>query len=148
MTPSEVRELVMKEHEEFRRRMHSLNLALGRAGRGHTMAVNDLRAQILEFCSAAEAHMQLEEKHLYPVIERIDAWGPIRAQHMKEEHDAQRAALTKLRDEAQGGQMALFVECAKQFMTSFAADFAQEEKELLSPELLRDDAVSIDQVTE
>src|SRR5207245_2508532 len=58
---------------------------------GHRAAV--LAGAIATFSSELRAHLAAEEELLGPVLERIDAWGPVRLDLLRTEHAHQRAVL-------------------------------------------------------
>src|SRR5438552_10156278 len=56
-----------------------------------------LAGAIAIFGNDLRAHLATEEELLGPILERIDAWGPVRLGLMRAEHAHQRAVLDALR---------------------------------------------------
>src|SRR3954454_8554403 len=95
--------------------------------------VGDLHEQM-------EKHLATEEALLGPVLERIDAWGPVRLDLMRAEHAHQRAVLAVLRSDRAGGlPSALFAPRVLGLLDDVSADMDAEDKDLLDPRVLRDD---------
>ena len=64
---------------------------------------------------------------------------------MKEEHSRQRAVLNQLADLEWRGDTATLVDAVRNLARDIREDMCREERELLNPELLRDDVISIAQ---
>ncbi len=95
-------------------------------------------------CDLLEDHLAFEDEVLEPVLRRIDAWGAERARRLREEHAEQRMRLRQLRrDVATAPALALARE-VQPFLETLLTDMAAEERDVLDPDLLRDDAVSVE----
>jgi len=64
---------------------------------------------------------------------------------MREEHARQRAQLSQLANVEWRATVAELVEAVQKFAKDVREDMCNEENELLNPELLRDDVISIAQ---
>lgn len=146
-SPSVVRERVLFEHRLLRAQLAELEQAANRVLAGKDAALV-LRRLGLEMLDALETHMDNEERALVPTLEAIDSWGIVRVARLEEDHAHQRAVIAALRDDVDGSSNKLDAEIADEvrwFIGLLRKDMAREERELLSPELLRDDAVVVGQ---
>ena len=145
MKPSEIRSRVLAEHADLRKCLAEIEAITAHVLAGHELGERNLRQVATALCTGLEQHLAMEEVLLLPAIREVDAWGPVRADHMRQEHQAQRAALARLLGMA--GQVAI-VELARTvqaFAKTLLEDMKLEERELLNPNLLRDDVISIEQ---
>jgi len=145
MKPSEVRARVLDEHVQIRAMLVEVESNAGRALSGDAHAREQLRPMALELYSRLHAHMCMEDSLLYPAICDADAWGHVRGARMREEHTRQRAQLSQLANVEWRATFAELVEAVQKFVKDVREDMCNEENELLNPELLRDDVISIDQ---
>jgi iron-sulfur cluster repair protein YtfE (RIC family) len=102
-----------------------------------------LAGAIATFGSDLRAHLATEEELLGPILERIDAWGPIRLGLMRAEHAHQRAVLDALRTDYKLGAEGM-AKRAWSLTTDVLADMEAEERDLLAENVLRDDPLSLD----
>jgi iron-sulfur cluster repair protein YtfE (RIC family) len=95
------------------------------------------------FGADLRAHLATEEELLGPILERIDAWGPVRLGLMRAEHAHQRAVLEALRTDSKlpGQELA---RRAFSLIADVLADMEAEERDLLAESVLRDDPLSLD----
>ena len=145
MKPSEVRARVLDEHVQIRALLAEVESFAQRALNGDAYDGAQLRAKTIELYTRLDAHLSLEDALLYPAIRDADAWGPLRAEQMKEEHARQRAVLTELADLEWRGDTPVLVGALRSVARDIREDMCREERELLNPELLRDDVISIAQ---
>ncbi len=144
LRPSEVRARVLDEHVQIRAMLAEVESLAGRAvGDAHCLA--QLRAKTIELYNRLDAHMSIEDALLYPAIYDADAWGHVRAARMKEDHARQRVALGQLVDMQWRPDTAELVRAVQNLTRDIRDDICAEEGELLNPELLRDDVISIAQ---
>jgi iron-sulfur cluster repair protein YtfE (RIC family) len=142
--PSEVRARVLDEHVQIRAMLVELESLAGRALDGDAHGGAQLRVKMIELHAVLDAHMSMEDALLYPAICDADAWGELRGERMKEEHRRQRAVLSQLADRERG-DTATLVDALRSLARDIREDMCKEERELLHPELLRDDVISIAQ---
>jgi hemerythrin-like domain-containing protein len=91
------------------------------------------------------AHLAYEEALLFPILEDDLPLGPQRLQRLREEHARQRAdfhRLYALRDSNDTRELATRL---RRLAMAVLADMEHEERELLTPDVIRDDAVVVDQ---
>ena len=145
MKPSEIRSLVLAEHADLRKCLAEIEAITAHVLTGHELGERNLREVAFGLCTGLEQHLAMEEALLLPAIREVDAWGPVRADHMQQEHQAQRAALARLLGMASDAAIVELARTVQAFARTLIEDMKLEEKELLNPNLLRDDVVSIDQ---
>jgi hypothetical protein len=104
-------------------------------------AIGDIHATL-------EVHLRFEEKVLIDILNDDLPLGPARAARLKDEHTKQRATLTHLHDEARAAPQRPILAAKLAFLTSWLLDdMAEEERSLLTPDVVRDDVVAVDQAT-
>jgi hypothetical protein len=133
--PSEVREQVGNQHLQLRILFVEVRAALE----------SDPRAAIERLVREVWQHLDFEDRLLVPALREVDAWGRLRAEQIAAEHASQRAALGVLRQLARHGDRRLAVDGARGLIDELTADMDAEERDLLDPDLLRDDVIAIDQ---
>ncbi|MBC8134004.1 MAG: hemerythrin domain-containing protein [Deltaproteobacteria bacterium] len=102
-------------------------------------AIGDIRTTM-------EIHLAFEERVLVPLLDGDLPLGPERARRMLAEHGRQRAVLASLHREAvEVGELpTLSIKLG--FLTSWLlADMEEEERDLLIPDVIRDDQITINQ---
>jgi hypothetical protein len=145
LKPSEVRTRIAKEHAHIRLLLTEIEALAARALCGGAESAARLHTSTVELYTMLEAHISLEDELLCPAIEEADAWGSIRAARMKEEHAAQRAALAHLARIEARENTAELARSLQALLTIIREDMCREDSELLDPDLLRDDVISIAQ---
>lgn len=145
MKPSEIRRRVLADHAELRMRLAELSSIASHILAGRTGVKAPLRKKVNGLCNALLRHLVMEENFLLPAIREVDAWGPIRAGRMEQEHQAQSAALEWLLCVSEQEESRELARAVNAFGRSLLKDMDVEERELLNPDLLRDDLISIDQ---
>ncbi|MEI7893430.1 MAG: hemerythrin domain-containing protein [Myxococcales bacterium] len=145
LRPSEVRERVLEEHVALRKAMEELQQLVVRAEReGDEPARVELKTECDGLLRTLHRHLDFEDRLLEPTLRAIDAWGPIRADRLRDDHRAQRRELDRLAERLgdpanTAGQCAAMV---RTFLEWFARDMEEEERDILHRELLRDDAIA------
>jgi iron-sulfur cluster repair protein YtfE (RIC family) len=150
MRPSEVLSRIKYEHAELRERMVLLETHLAALSDGEPSGL----AQVLEHARGLSArlaeHVDLEDALLAPTLRAADAWGDQRASALIEHHRDQRrdiaallVALTELSTHHDAWTGVELLCTVRAFAADLERDMRHEECELLDPDLLRDDVVSI-----
>jgi iron-sulfur cluster repair protein YtfE (RIC family) len=98
--------------------------------------VGDLHEQM-------EKHLATEEALLGPVLEKIDAWGPVRLDLMRAEHAHQRAVLAVLRSDRGVLSPSLLARRVLGLLDDILADMDAEDRDLLGARVLRDDVLQL-----
>ena len=140
MKPSEIRSRILAEHDDLRRRLTGIETLAARA-----LGENALRAAVSQLAAALEEHLSMEDELLLPAIRDVDAWGSIRAKRMMEEHEGQRVTIDRLNEISRGGDRTELARSVQALRKALLEDMRREESELLHPDLLRDDVISIGQ---
>jgi hypothetical protein len=139
------RRLVLDQHLQLRR-MLSMGLVHARqsaAGDGGQEALRGLVGLIRD---VFVQHLADEEALIVPILQDDLPVGPLRVEALREEHDRQRGELETLcgwPEEASDLELAARFET---LATALLGDITHEERELLIPEVIRDDHVVINQV--
>ena len=108
-------------------------------------ATGSLRGQIAALATELEAHMATEEALLGPVLERLDAWGPVRLDLMRADHIRQREAMAFFRSKAaEALRPADLVGRVLGLLDEILSDMDLEDRDLLDAKVLRDDVIQLD----
>ena len=142
--PSEVRQKVLAQHREIEALLAELSAGAKTMAQGEHAVAKVKRAANALF-TVLELHMVFEEQNLLPEIESADGFGPERAKHMLDEHREQRAFFGSLRASIESSEDPDVIAARiDEFAAELRADIEQEEKDYLSPSLLKDDVVTSD----
>lgn len=135
------------EHDRLRDRLAQFEADLARAAGGDAGAGATVRRALGELLAALRTHVESEEAILVPILEGVDAWGPARAARIREDHVTQLRLLATWDRAAADADLPLASLDARlrQFAGQLRADMEAEENDLLHPDLLRDDVVSVQQ---
>ncbi|MCY2959154.1 MAG: hemerythrin domain-containing protein [Planctomycetota bacterium] len=144
LKPSEIRTIILEEHGELRRRLAGIEALLEGLSRGDSAARRELRTSFDTLCHLFITHIAHEEAILRPILADIDNWGPIRIELMDREHVEQRQRVAELAALSAETNPGAYVRSVREFVTDLRADMDGEERECLSPDVLRDDTTSID----
>lgn len=138
---SQIRATILEEHERLRERMRELEASLeGSTGRASSSFPQALRVFLGEFLK----HIAHEEELLRPVLSQVDAWARLRVESLDREHEEQRQKLSELAQMDPSADPPAFLARVREALEWIRLDMAGEEKNLLTPELLRDDIIVID----
>lgn len=121
--------------------------ALAEARLAGDMSVPDAVASAIgDVRTAMEVHLTFEEAVLLPFYRDDLPLGPVRAERLVAEHLRQRGMLAALHKEAcHHPELPILAAKLEALVAWLLADMAEEERSLLNPESLRDDAVVVDQ---
>jgi iron-sulfur cluster repair protein YtfE (RIC family) len=144
----EARATILGQHQEIRILLRTVASVARLAAAGNRRIGETLGHYLQEIRDVLEAHLTMEEGLLLPILESDPPLGPERAQRLRQEHARQRAELAALATE---GRRALApAELAWQLdalVRELLADMDGEERSLLTPDVVRDDLISVDQAT-
>jgi iron-sulfur cluster repair protein YtfE (RIC family) len=108
-------------------------------------APDELRTRIGDLTTDLQAHMATEEALLGPILERIDAWGPVRLDLMRAEHAHQRGVMSLLRSRGAGAlPPEALARRTIQLLEEILADMDAEDRDILDAKVLRDDLIQLD----
>jgi hypothetical protein len=139
------RRTVLDQHVELRRLLKMGMAQAHAAVKGQTLAHEPLRSLVTLVRDVFVRHLADEEGLILPLLNDDLPLGPLRAKRLREEHAGQRAELEAL---CSWPEEESDLELALRFEGLGAAlldDIAHEERHLLTPEIIRDDCVVIDQ---
>ena len=139
MEPTHARAVLLEQHERLRCRLTEAQTVADRvlAGEGVEPA---LQEHIDGLRTAFAEHNASEEALLEPILRLDFAWGPARIARMLEEHSGEHASFR----EAMEGPILAIAARMGDLVEQIDAHMAAEERTFLSPAVLRDDAVTVD----
>jgi iron-sulfur cluster repair protein YtfE (RIC family) len=144
LKPSQVRARILSEHEVLRRSVDRLAAVTARLLAGDCEAFSAATASAQLLYQQLQDHLDFEDALLVAALRDTDAWGNLRADRLASHHVEQRQQFRTLaersRCETPAGLAALLTE----LIADLRLDMQYEEKEVLSPELLRDDVLVVD----
>jgi DUF438 domain-containing protein len=139
------RRLVLEQHLHLRKLL-MMGLAQVRGSLGDPAPSREpLRALVAEIRGVFAQHLTDEEELILPILEDDLPLGPQRAKALREEHARQRAELEALCTWPEEGSDHELATRLSQLATALIEDIAHEEREVLIPEVIRDDHVIIAQ---
>jgi hypothetical protein len=142
---AKARRAVLDQHAELRR---LLKMGMAQAQvcvKDQTLAHEPLRSLVTLIRDVFVRHIADEEALILPILEDDLPLGPLRAKRLREEHAGQRAefeTLCRWPEEENDLELALRFEGLG---TALLDDIGHEERQLLTPEIIRDDCIVIDQ---
>lgn len=144
--PAEVaRRRVLAQHLELRQ--------LLRAGLDHVRAILagehaahlPLRLLVAVIFGEFVRHLADEEALIVPFLEDDLPLGPLRRAHLEEEHQAQRTELAALCAWPEREDEIGLARSFRELAVALLDDIEREDRELLIPEVIRDDGIVVDQ---
>jgi iron-sulfur cluster repair protein YtfE (RIC family) len=142
-----IRQELLAEHASLRERLLELAPLCEEMARGNGSLGPRVQRLAQQFTAAFLEHVDREEETLEPLLPDIDAWGPQRLAQLKEEHEHQHrllgsflARLAFIQSPRRLGEL------IQALIAAVLIDMENEERELLTPELFRNDVVAIDQL--
>lgn len=142
MKPSEIRQTILDEHAHLRRKIATIEAHLMPNLARMPRWREDLAREIEELSLAFHAHLETEEQLLRSVIPEVDPAGPMRLLAMERDHAGQRAALSSIMRHPVADPQ--YDASLRQFLRVLVRDIDDEERDLLGPDVLRDDSINID----
>jgi hypothetical protein len=143
LRPSAVRKRILAEHQVLR----SIYEKTGELARcvlaRDAEAEGPLREQCRELYQTLLRHIELENAILAPALCETDAFGPVRAEELLREHRRQRKVLLEALDSTDAHSTRELARSVTLLIADLNVDMAHEERALLHPELLKDDAISV-----
>lgn len=139
------RQAVLQQHIQLRR-MLSMGLVQARQSAAGEGPQEPLRGLVGLVRDVFVQHLADEEALLVPILEDDLPVGPLRVEALREEHDRQRSELDTLVAWPEEGSDLELAARFETLATTLLGDIAHEERELLIPEVIRDDHVVISQL--
>jgi iron-sulfur cluster repair protein YtfE (RIC family) len=139
MEPTQARAVLLGQHDGLRRLLTQIQEVADRVLAGEGL-VAELQQHLDELRAAFAEHNASEETLLEPILRLDFAWGPARIARMLEEHGAEHASFR----EALSRTALEIAARMSDLVEEIDAHMAAEERTFLSPSVLRDDVVTID----
>ena len=136
LAPSVVRKIILDEHELIKKKLEAIEALLGKK------QDQALKNAVDEFGHYFLKHLATEEKYLRPALTTIDAWGPVRAEQLAQEHIEQTRELKRLSSLVQEKRFAEYEKEIKLFVQAVYKDIEQENKDFLNADVLKDDLIT------
>lgn len=146
MQPSEVREMILADHNEIRGLLDRVEACVRKVVSGNTAETPKLRESGAALHDKLCRHLDLEDRYLAPALRYADGWGEERARQLAEEHREQRALLAYILEQLRDTDRlpALLGQTLQTFVTAIRDDMEHEEAAVLRDDILRDDVVAVD----
>jgi hypothetical protein len=142
MLLAELRTELLNQHKALRDLSVGVGVAADAVGAEPTL-LPELRTTLIDFAARVLAHNAFEERELHAMMSTIDAWGPIRDQLIDERHELEHEAiLAAVRTASRETSAPAIVDATRRALADLATHMAREERELLHPDVLRDDLVT------
>ena len=140
------RDAILGQHVRIRALLTRAHTVAEAALDGEPPAPDAVASSIGDIRTIMEVHLAFEEKSLLPILHDDLPLGPARAAHLQDEHRRQRETLAVLHREACAFPNFALLAAKLAFLTEWLlADMNEEERSLLTADVIRDDVVSIDQ---
>lgn len=144
MTPSEIRKELLEQHAQLRAKIEATRTAAARWQQDEA-ARDELRSSLAVLADGVRAHNRREEELLREVIPTADAWGPARAEVMREEHvEEHKEMYEALIDAGAAPGATAGVPPVLTLLGKMEEHMKREERSFLGADVLRDDAVTPD----
>jgi hypothetical protein len=140
------RRTILQQHERIRVLLDHARAVAEHALDGDPQDPDAVASAIGDIHATLEIHLTFEEKVLVSFLEDDLPLGPPRAQALREEHAKQRATLSQIHREAMEAPLLPTLAAKLAFLTSWLlADMVEEERSLLTSEIIREDSIAVDQ---
>lgn len=143
MEPSQARAILLDQHRRLRARFADLLSSANRVITSHGTSHGEdsvFREQIDAFHREFDAHNASEETLLVPILLLDFAWGEPRLKRMLEEHSEEHASFRL----AMQGPVREVAAGIPDLLEEIEAHMMAEERTFLSPAVLRDDQVNVE----
>lgn len=91
---SSVHAQILRQHVEIRARLRGIEHLAKAAGKSTVR--HHLQVSLAHFASVFESHLAFEERELLPLVQDLDAWGPVRVNAILAEHAEQRKRVERI----------------------------------------------------
>jgi glutamine amidotransferase len=141
-TAASIRLTALQLHAGIREALHEVAHIASQARNGDMSCLEELRAALQRLAAAVREHNVEERKVLDPYLAKVDAWGQERVDRLRKER---RAELQFVSSKVAELDAATLIQTACGLIRPLARLLQKEEREALPRDLLRDDAIAIDQ---
>jgi hemerythrin len=140
------RRRILLQHQRIRELLAHAQQVAERALDQAAQPSDAVASAIGDITTTLNVHLSFEEKVLLDILEDDLPLGPVRAKRLREDHAKQRETLARLHGEAKRGPLVPMLAAKLAFLTTWLLDdMADEERNLLTPDAVRDDVVAVDQ---
>jgi hypothetical protein len=139
----DVRTRVLAEHTRLRTVINDVDRLASAVTAGDFGKIELLRERAERLYRMLTDHIDHEESVLAPIIEGIDAWGPVRLEQMLHDHAGQRMALKQAVNDlgVEGGPLG---QAVQSMCWELLHDMKREEHDLLHPDLWQDSPIIVE----
>ncbi len=137
-----IRSTALQLHAGIRKELHDVAHLASQARDGDQACLEDLRAAMQRLAAAVRVHNVEERKVLDPFLKKVDAWGQERVDRLRQERGAELQVVPTNVAEL---DRAALIQTACDLIHPLARLLHKEEREALPRDVLRDDAIAIDQ---
>jgi hypothetical protein len=146
MDAATARRAILIQHQKIRALLAHAREVAERALDQEALSPHDVANALGDIHVTLEAHLRFEEKVLIDLFNDDLPLGPVRAERLRDEHARQRDTLAKLHEEAKAGPLVPMLGAKLAFLATWLLDdMDEEERTMLTPDVLRDDLVAVDQ---
>ena len=138
-----LRSRVLAEHARLKTVIARVDQLATTVAAGDVARLPELRQQAKSLYRMLSEHIDHEEIVLVPVLERIDAWGPVRVEQLKHDHTGQREALEQAASDLDVDGRPLG-QAVQSMCWEILHDMRREEHDLLHPDLWRDEMLIVE----
>jgi hypothetical protein len=140
------RHAILAQHVKLRDLLEHADVVAEAALDGGPLSEDAVASAIGDIRCTMEIHLAFEEAVLLPLLRGDLPLGPQRADQLLDEHARQRAMLAALHREAAAQPTLPTLAVKLAYLTAWPlTDMAEEERCLLTPDVIRDDIVVVDQ---
>ena len=146
MDAASARRSILIQHQRIRALLARAREVAERALDQEALPENAVASAIGDIHTTLEVHLTFEEKVLVDIFNDDLPLGPHRVARLRDEHARQRATLAGLHAEAQAAPLVPMLAAKLAFLTNWLLeDMMEEERTLITPDVVRDDGVAVDQ---
>lgn len=135
-----IRAAVMQRHAEVRHALREVIRLVPRAGGGNKFWLDELRASLQRLALAVQQQSREEQRLLDPFLQTADAWGAVRVERLQKERELEAKLVQNACDQSDA-----LAGAARAVVRPLIRLLRREERESLAPDVLRDDAIVINQ---
>jgi hemerythrin len=142
----ELRQQLIAQHADLRALLRRVDALCKKLEKSRAAGAKDqLRSALVELEERASRHVLFEDDLLAPVLQDVDAWGPLRAAQLEKVHRAQHDGLIKRVAEAgEAKTLKDLSRIARETAHDLAVHIDAEEKQFITAKLLTDSPINVD----
>ncbi|HUB92083.1 MAG TPA: hypothetical protein VMA74_20335 [Dyella sp.] len=135
-----IRAAVMQRHTEVRHALREVVRLVSRAGSGNKFWMDELRASLQQLTLAVQQQSREQQRLLDPFLQTVDAWGAVRVERLQKERELEAKLVQSACDQSEA-----LADAARAIVRPLIRLLRREEREALAADVLRDDAIVINQ---